>query len=131
MYLVFLYMQLFWEIYEKTIAELIEKKETLYTVIDRYYKNGDGLRFKAYVNRVLTNPATYITKQKKGYNAAYKVFEKWFKYKKKLEKKAKENPAFVQAHPLIKMYHDSNQYRLTAFFLVEYHHRDKEIVNFL
>ena len=43
--------------------------------------------------------------------------------KKKLEKKAQENPAFVQTHPLLKMYHASNRNRLTAFFLVDYHQR--------
>tara|TARA_A100001015_G_scaffold225132_1_gene254049 strand:- start:126 stop:2177 length:2052 start_codon:yes stop_codon:yes gene_type:complete len=125
------YKELFWNHYSNTMFELVDKKEQLYNLIENYYKNGDALRFKAYINRVIDKPEVYIEKQIKGYEQAFNIFLKRFKYKKKLEKKAHENPAFVENHPLMKMYHDSNQDRLTAFFLMEYHRREEEVIKFL
>lgn len=117
------YKNLFWDSYHNTIQSCVENKHALYDVLEHYYEKGDALRFKAYLNRVLDKPDTYIKQQKKRYNRAFDCFVDRYHLKKKLEKKAQENPAFVQTHPLLKMYHDSNQNRLTAFFLVDYHQR--------
>ena len=43
------------------------------------------------------------------------------KLKKKLQESVIKNPSILQDNPLLKMYHDSNHNRLTAFFLLDYH----------
>ncbi|RAP32329.1 hypothetical protein DID76_00575 [Candidatus Marinamargulisbacteria bacterium SCGC AG-414-C22] len=113
----------FWECYKVMLMRCLTHKKDIFKLIEQHYPASVVSEYQLYSKRVLNNIDGYVEQQQLSYNKAFAVFQDRYQLKKKLEKKALIDPSVLNKDPFLKMYHDANKNRLTAFFLIDYFER--------